>query len=683
MPLSASTAFAVALYITAALLPGLAVLRLLRVDVADVTVRLGLAAGLGLALHPLAFLWARTLGVPLGAVAWGALLIVAGAGALWPQRRTGTARTSGVVAASGGVEGAASRRLAGACLAALVGMVLAARWWAVRDLSVPMWGDSVHHAMIVRLFVAQGGLVRSWLPEVPLATFTYHFGLHAGAAGLAWLTGLAPHRALIVAGQTLMVLQVLTAYALAAGLTGRRWAGVGAAVAAAGLSPMPGYYVNWGRYTQLAGQTILPSAALLVAWAAGAPTAAWATWETRATRGARLEADHQVRLANGEVASVAESRRHARLRIGLAAALAVAGLALTHYLVTATFALLAAAWWLVVSIGGRATAGEALRALARLAAVAVAAVAAAGPWLPAMAGGLLFQTAVAVTADAVAPAVYGATSVDALRAGLPQILADHARIRVGGLLLVAAAIGAAWAAVRRERLAATGLAWTALLVVAAYPWLVGLPLGAVLKDFTAAIGMYLPLGLVVGGAFGDIVARASGRWRRAPLVATAVVLLAGGAAAWSGGGPPVVEHQLVTKADEAAIAWVRTNTPPDARFLVSGFMAFGDSVAAGDDAGWWLPQLAERATTLPPITYGLERSVDPGYRAAVNAVYAALPKGPDDPELIALIEARGVTHAFVGATARALDGDALAASPRWREVYAQDGVRVFERRMDG
>lgn len=632
MPLGVSTALAVCLYVAAAILPGLAVLRALGLGGPDPTVRVGLAAGVGLALHPLIFLWARWLGIPLGAGAWWVLLAASALVGLWP-RRAAARPAAGI-----------GDRAAAVCLGALAALAMAAGWWAARDLSVPMWGDSVHHALIARLLVEHGGLVGDWLPEVPLATFTYHFGLHAGVAGLSWLTGLPPHRALIVAGQALLALQALTAYALAAGLTGRRWAGVGAALAAAGLSPMPGYYVNWGRYTQLAGQTVLPAAALLAFAAA--------------------------RAQSGD--------RAGRWRAVAGAALAVAGLALTHYLVTATFALLALAWWLGDAAPG-APRRSAAAALAWLACVGLASVAIAAPWIPAMAEGLLFQTAAAVTADALPPAVYGATAADALRATLPGVLLEHARLRVGWPLLAATAMGAAWALAERERLARVGVLWAVLLAVAAYPWLVGLPIGAVLKDFTVAIGFYVPLGLVIGGALGDAVERAARRRRAAPAAAAAVVLAAAVAMAPARWAAPVAEHRLVVPADEAAMAWVRANTAADAVFLVSGFMAFGDTVAAGDDAGWWLPQLAERRATLPPITYGLERPVEPGYREAVNAVYERLPAGIDDPALAALLDERGVTHAFVGATARALDGDALAASPRWRAVYDEGGARVFER----
>jgi len=66
-------------------------------------------------------------------------------------------------------------------------------------------------------------------------------------------------------------------------------------------------------------------------------------------------------------------------------------------------------------------------------------------------------------------------------------------------------------------------------------------------------------------------------------------------------------YQMVTPADRTALAWVEENTPADSRFLVNGFLAYGDSVVVGSDAGWWLPYFTKRANSVPPILYSTER----------------------------------------------------------------------------
>jgi hypothetical protein len=630
VPVDLPTLYALALYGLVLVLPGLAVLRLLGVRPADGGVWLGLAAGLGLALQPLIYLWAATFGLRVGPAFWWAVLLA-----------------SAVIVALGALRRPRARpawahpQPAHWALAAVLVVALGARWWAARELTVPLWGDSFQHSVMVRLFLEQGGLPANWRPYAELATFTYHFGLHGSVATLAWLSGLPAEGALLVAGQGLMVLQVLTLYALAAGLSGRPWAGVGAALAAAGLGPMPGYYLNWGRYTQLAGQVALPAAALAAAWV------------PRAWRGNRAGAARAVLLAG----------------------LAVAGLALTHYLVTVFFAAWAAAWVLV----GAADTGLAWRAAARraLALVPVAGMAwlLTLPWLPRFLGGVLDDVAARLVTTRVAnPDVFGIVTPQSLWGSAAAV--DH---HVGLVLAAVAVVAAGYGLVRRARLTALGLVWLALMLLAAYPGALGLPVSGVVKDFTVAIALYLPLGLVIGGGLGAALDPSAIPWPGAE-VAVAVAIAAG-AVVLAGTQRDVVDRQfmLVTPADEAALRWIRAHTPPEAVFLVGSFDAFGGTVQAGDDAGWWLPVLAGRRTTVPPITVGLERPYDPDYRDRLNRLAAACRADLDGAACQRSLDAFGVTYAYTGPTGRALPRPALAASKHWRAVFDAGGAQVYER----
>ncbi len=126
-----------------------------------------------------------------------------------------------------------------------------------------MWGDSYQHTMIAQLLIDNGGLFRTWEPYASLHTFTYHFGFHSAVAVLHWLTGMATPQATLWAGQLLNALAVLALYPLTVRFGGNRWAGMAAVLVAGLLLPMPMFYVNWGRYTQLAGQVVLPAAVVL------------------------------------------------------------------------------------------------------------------------------------------------------------------------------------------------------------------------------------------------------------------------------------------------------------------------------------------------------------------------------------------------------------------------------------
>ncbi len=129
---------------------------------------------------------------------------------------------------------------------------VAGRALNARALLAPAWVDGLHHTVLTRLISENGGVPGSYLPYLPVEHLHYHFGFHATAAALTWLTPLDPAQAVLVAGQALSALAVLAAYTLATWLFRRRWAGVGAALVAGSLYYLPAYYVSWGG-THLAG----------------------------------------------------------------------------------------------------------------------------------------------------------------------------------------------------------------------------------------------------------------------------------------------------------------------------------------------------------------------------------------------------------------------------------------------
>lgn len=181
--------------------------------------------------------------------------------------------------------------------------MLLVRLYIVRDLVAGQFGDSYHHTLIAQLFAQNGGLFRSWQPYVPLSTFTYHFGFHAMSVWLYWLAGVPIPLAIVLTGQILISLSAPVLYLFTLHLFGSRPAALGAAFAVGMLSFFPSFYVNWGRYTQLAGQVVLPVAC--VAW--------------------MLLLDRVVRP---------EAALRTLLRPALLTVLLTAGLALSHYRVS-------------------------------------------------------------------------------------------------------------------------------------------------------------------------------------------------------------------------------------------------------------------------------------------------------------------------------------------------------------
>ena len=156
------------------------------------------------------------------------------------------------------------------------------------------------------------------------------------------------------------------------------------------------------------------------------------------------------------------------------------------------------------------------------------------------------------------------------------------------------------------------------------------------------------------------------------------------------------ETALVGPADLAAIEWIKANTPADARFLVNSFPAYGGTLAAGTDAGWWLPLLAGRWASLPPLTYGSEQGEIVNYQKHLNDFIVALrgrPLSDPSPVLVDLtkrsawraVRSAGTGYVYNGAhpypgprAVDRFDSAILRADPRFTLVYDQGGVEIFQ-----
>jgi hypothetical protein len=531
-------------------------------------------------------------------------------------------------------------------LAAVLTLVVAVRVFVVRDLVAPMWGDSQQHTMIAQLIVDHDGLFDSWAPYAPLETFTYHFGFHANVALFHWLSGDPVIHSVIWVGQMVNVLAVLSLYPLATRIAqGNRWAGIGAVLVAGLLSPMPMYYVNWGRYTQLAGQAILP-------------VLMWLTWKL-----------------------VEDARPDWKL--GVLVVVGGVGLGLTHYRLVLVYVVFAAILALVYV-------GRAWGDWARMSRTVL---------YLSIAGALVFL-------------LYLPWAAHTFRARLPTVgqylieqgnQSDFHRgaynafgdiwLYVPWGLAILALGGLIVATVRRRRAAWLMLMWMMGMLILANPYVLGLPGTGLVNNFAVLILFYIPIGVLAGSLIGEALPYV---WRRAGWKGAAVASLAFILALGSGIPQRIqdlhMEHAMVTAADMKAMSWIRENTPPDARFLVNGFTAFGDLFVVGADAGWWIPLLADRANTVPPVSYQIEVGTEPDYVYKVLDQFLALRQAtPFSAQGKQLLIDSGTRYVYIGqgngmvgnSGQPILEAQAFLDDPDYRVLYHDAGVWVFQLRYGG
>jgi len=143
------------------------------------------------------------------------------------------------------------------------------------------------------------------------------------------------------------------------------------------------------------------------------------------------------------------------------------------------------------------------------------------------------------------------------------------------------------------------------------------------------------------------------------------------------------QFQLCTPADMDAMAWIRRETPAQAKFFVNSFPAYANSLYAGSDCGWCVSFLAGRETNLPPILYGVEVSEQPNYVPAIYSLNSGIEQfSIATPEAARALKAAGFQYLYDGATASPgpeyNDSSLLKQSSRYQLVYDRGGVRIWK-----
>lgn len=588
-----------------------------------------LAIGLSVAVYPVLFYGLRLVlpGFTLGPIKLAALLALSAGVAVWRLR--GHWR-----------EQFAFERLDWIAIAVLAA-TLFTRFWIIRDIAYPAWSDSLHHSILTQLTAEQGRLPFDMRPYFPVPLGMYHLGLYSISASTEWLAQIPAHTALLWTAQFLNALCAVSVFLVLDRTVGRVGAIVGAVVVGL-LSLQPAFYVNWGRYTQLAAQTIMLMA-WLVTWQA---VAGWKRYRTQ----------RALIWWNALLASVL-----------------TAAVFLLHFRV-AVFYLpllgLTLAWKFY-------RAGRERQRRAILIGMGVV--------------GLLSLLLVT-------PALWDALRIYVERRSLPasvipltpeeiaQTRAAYYAFPVESIPFLAApvwllgltAISAVWGLVRRNRLVLLTLAWFALLLMIGLAYLTGVRLLEVTNLGAVLIVWYLPIALIIGAAAEEL-----SRWLTVRQVTwgTAAILVVTLLAGFVGSHTEVLKLEdyryFVTPADEAAMNWIRDNTPPDARFAVNTYF-WQPRAVIGTDGGYWIPYFTGRQTTAGAM---LTDEGSPEYRAEIYRLSKAAEKLAEDVTALDELRALGVDYVYIGAKGNfsgpALKPARLSKEPGVERVYQQDGVTIL------
>lgn len=453
-----------------------------------------------------------------------------------------------------------------AAIALLTLAFLAAyRLYQARGYLLPAWVDSVHHTLIVQKFLDVSGLPATLAPELNIP-FTYHYGFHAAAALFAAVSGSSAADAVLWFGQVMNALIALSTYRISKAFFGDWRKAAVAALLSALAFQMPGYYVSWGRYTLSSGLVML-GPALAAALEVSRPGAGLRGW--------------------------------GRLLI------LTAGILLAHYMT----AVLLAVFLLLLGGGRLLQAGQLFRRakkasnpelrkqamllLQRFVALLWAVVLGVALVMPRL-WNILLTYANGIKFDGTSPLQSNGISSFDYTLNLLGPLRGHILLGIAAAALIVAIF---------RKPARPAALWCAVMLLLSLPW--GFRFGPFRPDLMA-ITLFIPLSVILA----DLVfAPADWIKTRFWLLSRVLqaILLAATACVLAWGAYQSIDianesTQFVDSGDQIAIAWIKQNTPSDARFYVN-ITHWQGGTYRGMDGGYWLLPLTRRQSIIPPSLY--------------------------------------------------------------------------------
>ncbi len=520
---------------------------------------------------------------------------------------------------------------------------LAVRLVMVRDLSAPAWVDSVHHALLGKLIVLNGGLPDSYFPFVGVQTSNYHAGFHVTLAIFQWLSQLEISQALLILGQVINAFMVFSSYLFTTTLVKNQNAGLVAAFVTGLVTPMPAYFTSWGRYTQLAGLVIFP-----VAIAFLYPYLETLKWQPSNFR-KFIKKPKSVALISF-------------------LSILFAGLFLTHYRVFAfQIALI-----FVISLFAffswskqKAFRNNFIHYLFILLPVALLSLILLFPWLPETIK-TLFLPSIAWSQSASTKPFFD----------FSWNLLTSAR---GIYSLVIALAGFIWAILNRKIFAWVLFIWLAIMFFLANLNVWRLPGSNFINNTSVIISLFLPISVLCGYIISWLL---SGWYHWIPehikklfLIGIVVISILLG---WLTSKPLLAivnpTTSLFRELDRSALIWIDNNIPTGETIFINPF-AWGYGLFAGNDGGFWISPLSEKPTLPPPVLYGLDLI----NMRNINIMCSKVIQSNGDPQILyELMLENEIRYLYIGAKGGLLSPEKLQQSKKFQVLYNNQTTWVFQ-----
>lgn len=430
-------------------------------------------------------------------------------------------------------------------------LYLAIQFWVLRDQFAGLGSDSYHHTLIANMIYESGQLPSGYQPYASIITFRYHFGFHAFIAALGWLSDIPIRLLVVITGPLLVASSAIATGLLVSSFTKNRVYELLSINIVLFLSIFPEAMLNWGRYPQLLGYTImLVLFTIVYQW----------------------------------------TKKGGSLTFTPIIALLAAGLALTHYRVTIMAAIGLSLLIFLLLVTKQTELSR--RNLISWTIPIILCVIYTAPWLRY----LLLSGAQGVN-------ISYALSPDSSFYSLTRFDEPVLRYITNIPLLILAAIGSLYGIFKRKFIILWQTTWWFCMLVIANPHISG----SFFDPVTIFMTIFIPIAIASGWLLLRIMQLLETRKFIYSIFILVVII---GFAIGIAKSETILQTStaaFVRKCDMQASQWIREHTPQDAIFMINTYaFPFAPRFIIGIDGGYWLPLLADRLTIVPPMSYQSE-----------------------------------------------------------------------------
>ena len=514
------------------------------------------------------------------------------------------------------------------------------RFWIAHVQPYPAWSDSLHHTLLTQLTAETGQLPYTLEPYEPVLLNMYHLGLYAISGSVQMIAKIPAYMAILWTSQALNAFCVLGVFFVLDLKVSRQAALIGCVVVGL-LSMQPAWYVNWGRYTQVASQAVL-----LLAWVIN--------WE--AIRAWSQPGKRSMGYIWG---------------MTLAGAILSGGMFILHFRVAGFYLplLMIVSVWELIRASQSKTFSRAVFGISIIGALSIFVI-----------------TPVVVSAldayiqNRLVVAESGTKLTDMGYYQFP--LSTHFILAFQPWLFWIGFASALIGISRKNNMVLVSLLWVALLWLEGNAFRFNIPLISFTNYGAVMIMYYLPLSLIIGAGVYELLRALPYSYKGyVNSIGLFVLLMAGFVGSFLRVEAIEPIRYFMSSADETAMQWINSNVPSDGVFAINT-LYWANSSVHGVDGGYWIPYFTGRKTTTGTMLYPIgEKAHRQEVAARSEAVSRISFDQANSASAVSDLCAMGVDYVYLGAHQAAfplhMHSDTLDFLSGTKKLYDHEGVRIY------